>query len=35
MKNKKKLAAAIIAAVIAYIQTEKPPQPAPSKKQAT
>jgi len=31
MKDKKKLAAAIIGAVIAYIQTEKPP-PTPNKK---
>ena len=28
MKDKKKLTAAIISAVIAYIQAEKPPAPA-------
>jgi len=32
MKDKKKLTAAIISAVIAYIQTEQPPTKAPAKK---
>jgi len=32
MKDKKKLTAAIIGAVIAYIQTEPPPAKAPGKK---